>query len=247
MTHRISFVAAALLALAAAQAPPASAQKAPTTDDEKTIYALGVSIARNIEPFALTPAELEFLFAGVRDEVAGTEPAVPLDQFGPRIRTLAESRTSATAAQEKQAGATFLTQEAAAAGAKKTASGLVFRSVTEGTGATPTADDTVRVHYTGKLRDGKVFDSSTERGEPAEFKLGGVIPCWTEALQLMKVGGKAHITCPPEIAYGDRGFPGSIPPGAALAFDIELLEIVAPAPGAAAPAPAPAPAAKPAE
>jgi FKBP-type peptidyl-prolyl cis-trans isomerase FkpA len=237
MTHRSPFVAAALLALAAALAPPASAQKAPTTDDERTIYALGVSMARNLEPFGLTPAELEFLFAGVRDEVAGKEPAVSLEEYGPRIRTLAQSRSSATAAKEKEAGSAFLAQEAAASGATKTASGLVMRTISEGTGASPTAEDTVKVHYTGTLRDGTVFDSSVKRGEPAQFRLGGVIPCWTEALQAMKVGGKAHITCPPEIAYGDRGFPGSIPPGATLAFDVELLEIV---PSAAAPATPPA-------
>lgn len=239
MTHRHPFVAAALLALATAQAPPASAEKVPTTDDEKTIYALGVSMARNLASFALTPAELEFLFAGVRDEAAGKEPAVPLEQFGPRIRTLAETRTKAAAAKEKEAGATFLVAEAGATGAVKTDSGLVIRTLTEGSGSSPTTTDTVRVHYTGRLRDGTVFDSSEKRGEPAQFRLGGVIPCWTEALQTMKVGGKAHITCPPEIAYGDRGFPGSIPPGATLAFDVELLEIVA-AP-ATTPAPEPAP------
>jgi len=247
MTHRIAFVAAAFFALAGVLASSASAQKAPTTDDEKTIYALGVSIARNIEPFALTQQELEFLFAGLRDETAGKESAVPLEQYGPRIRTLAEARTQATAASERQAGSAFLGEEAGAAGATKTDSGLVFRSISEGTGATPGPDDTVKVHYTGKLRDGTVFDSSAERGEPAQFKLGGVIPCWTEALQKMKVGGKAHITCPPDMAYGDRGFPGSIPPGAPRALDVELLEIVpataAPAPPAApAPAPDPAPA-----
>jgi len=241
MTHRSPFVAAALLALAAALAPPASAQKAPSSDDEKTIYALGVSVARNLEPFDLTPEELEFAIAGLRDEIGGKPPAVALDEYGPRIRTLAEARAKATAAKEKEAGAAFAAQEAAASGAVKTDSGLVKRTIQEGTGPSPGADDTVKVHYTGTLRDGTVFDSSVKRGEPAQFKLGGVIPCWTEALQTMKVGGKAHITCPAEIAYGERGFPGSIPPGATLAFDVELLEIVPP--GAAAPAPAPAPAA----
>jgi FKBP-type peptidyl-prolyl cis-trans isomerase FkpA len=242
MTHRSPFVAAALLALAAVLASPASAQKAPSTDDEKTIYALGVSVARNLEPFSLTPEELEVLFSGMRDEVAGKQPAVALEEYGPRIRTLAEARTNATAAKEKEAGQAFLAKEAAAPGAKKSATGLVTRTIEEGTGASPTSEDRVRVHYTGTLRDGKVFDSSEKRGEPVEFQLGGVIPCWTEALQGMKVGGKAHLTCPPEIAYGDRGFPGSIPPGATLAFDVHLLEIVKQQPGGGAPAPAPAPA-----
>jgi FKBP-type peptidyl-prolyl cis-trans isomerase FkpA len=239
MTHRSPFVAAALFALAAALAPSASAQKAPTTDDEKTIYALGVSVARNLEPFELTPEELEFVIAGLRDEIAGKPSAVALEEYGPRIRTLAQTRATATAAKEREAGQAFAAQEAAAPGATKKPSGLILRTVQEGTGPSPSADDTVKVHYTGTLRDGTVFDSSTKRGEPAQFKLGGVIPCWTEALQTMKVGGKAHITCPAEIAYGDRGFPGSIPPGATLAFDVELLEIVKPEPGAA-PAPAPA-------
>jgi len=242
MTHRIAFVAAAaLVALAGVLVSSASAQKAPATDDEKTIYALGVSIARNIEPFALTQEELQFLFAGLRDEIAGKESAVPLDEYGPRIRTLAEARTQATAVAERKAGDAFLAQEAGADGATKLASGLVFRSITEGSGPSPGPEDTVRVHYTGKLRDGTVFDSSAERGEPAQFRLGGVIPCWTEALQKMKVGGKAHITCPPDMAYGDRGFPGSIPPGATLAFDVELLEILPSQEPPAAPAPPGAP------
>jgi FKBP-type peptidyl-prolyl cis-trans isomerase FkpA len=237
MTHRSPFVAAALVALAAALAPPASAQKAPSTDEEKTIYALGVSVARNLEPFELTPEELEFVISGLRDEVAGKPSAVSLEEYGPRIRTLAQSRATATATKEKEAGKAFAAEAAAAPGAVTTPSGLVKRVIEEGTGPSPTAEDTVKVNYTGKLRDGKVFDSTADRGEPAQFKLNGVIPCWTEALQTMKVGGKAHITCPSDIAYGDRGFPGTIPPGATLSFEVELLEIVKPAEGSAAPAP----------
>jgi FKBP-type peptidyl-prolyl cis-trans isomerase FkpA len=108
----------------------------------------------------------------------------------------------------------------------------VKRVVKEGSGASPALTDTVKVHYHGTLRDGTVFDSSVDRGEPAEFPLDRVIPCWTEAVQTMKVGEKAHITCPSEIAYGDRGAPPKIKGGAALAFDVELIEI-----GKAAPAP----------
>jgi FKBP-type peptidyl-prolyl cis-trans isomerase len=98
--------------------------------------------------------------------------------------------------------------------------------VKEGSGASPAASDTVKVHYHGTLRDGSVFDSSVDRGTPAEFPLNRVIPCWTEAVQGMKVGEKAHITCPSEIAYGDRGMPPAIKGGTALAFDVELIEIV---------------------
>ena len=115
---------------------------------------------------------------------------------------------------------------AQAPGPVTTASGLVYESLKEGSGESPKATDTVKVHYHGTLRDGSVFDSSVERGTPAEFPLNRVIPCWTEAVQGMKVGEKAHITCPSEIAYGDRGMPPKIKGGTALAFDVELIEIV---------------------
>ena len=110
-------------------------------------------------------------------------------------------------------------------GAEVTASGLVFRSLKEGNGGSPQASDTVRVHYKGTLPDGKEFDSSYSRGQPAEFPLNRVIPCWTEGLQKMKTGGKAKLTCPPEIAYGSRGASGVIPPNATLHFEVELLGI----------------------
>ena len=105
------------------------------------------------------------------------------------------------------------------------ASGLVYQSLKEGTGASPKASDTVRVHYHGTLADGKVFDSSVQRGQPAEFPLNRVIPCWTEGVQMMKVGGKAKLTCPPQIAYGARGAAGVIPPNATLTFEVELLGV----------------------
>ena len=104
-------------------------------------------------------------------------------------------------------------------------SGLIFQSLADGKGASPAATDVVRVHYRGTFPDGKEFDSSYKRGEPAEFPLNGVIPCWTEGVQLMKVGGKAKLTCPPAIAYGKRGAGGVIPPDATLNFEIELLAI----------------------
>ena len=119
---------------------------------------------------------------------------------------------------------------AAAAAAKEpgavvTASGLVYRSLTEGTGPTPAATDTVKVHYRGSFPDGKEFDSSHKRGAPTEFPLNRVIPCWTEGVQRMKVGSKARLTCPPGIAYGERGAGNVIPPNATLHFEIELLGV----------------------
>ncbi len=111
-------------------------------------------------------------------------------------------------------------------GAVVTASGLVFRSLKEGTGAQPTAKSVVKVHYRGTFLDGREFDSSYKRGEPATFPLGNVVPCWTEGVQRIQVGGKAKLTCPPAIAYGAAGAGGVIPPNATLQFEVELIEIV---------------------
>ena len=114
----------------------------------------------------------------------------------------------------------------AAASSASTAPALTYKSLREGKGASPTAADTVKVNYRGTLLDGTEFDSSYKRNEPATFPLGRVIPCWTQGVQRMKVGGKAELVCPPELAYGDRGAGGVIPPRATLKFEIELLEIV---------------------
>lgn len=106
-----------------------------------------------------------------------------------------------------------------------TKSGLVYQSLKDGSGAAPSASDTVKVHYRGTLADGREFDSSYKRGEPIEFPLSRVIPCWTEGVQLMKPGGKARLTCPPSIAYGERGAGGVIPPNATLQFEVELIAV----------------------
>ena len=130
----------------------------------------------------------------------------------------------AVIAGEKQASEAWVAEQAALPGADRSATGVVVIPIAEGTGANPTADSTVRVHYHGTLRDGSVFDSSVERGEPISFPLGNVISCWTEGVQKIKVGGKAKLVCPSETAYGDQGS-GSIPGGAALAFEVELIAI----------------------
>lgn len=124
-----------------------------------------------------------------------------------------------------QAADPVAAKSAAEAGATTTASGLVYRALKEGTGASPAATDTVRVHYKGTFADGKEFDSSYSRGQPAEFPLNRVIKCWTEGVQKMKVGGKAKLTCPAAIAYGERGAGGVIPPNTTLLFEVELLAI----------------------
>jgi FKBP-type peptidyl-prolyl cis-trans isomerase FkpA len=109
---------------------------------------------------------------------------------------------------------------------EKTASGILITTMKEGSGASPKSADMVQVHYRGTLSDGKEFDSSFKRGQPATFPLNRVIPCWTEGVQTMKVGGKAKLVCPPNLAYGSRGVPGTIPPDSVLVFEIELLDIV---------------------
>jgi FKBP-type peptidyl-prolyl cis-trans isomerase FkpA len=119
----------------------------------------------------------------------------------------------------------YLDKAAAEPGAQRTASGLVYREIKAGTGAHPTAADTVKVHYRGTLTNGTEFDSSYKRNEPLSFPLRGVIPCWTEGVQMMKVGGKSQLVCPSGIAYGDVGHPPEIPGGATLVFEVELLGI----------------------
>ncbi len=212
-------------------AAPGKATAAEATSEEaqeraNVLYALGISLARNLEPFSLTPEELSHVVRGLEDGIAGREPAVDIRAYGGKLRQLAETRLRASAEAERKASAAFVVEAASRDGAETTESGLVYRSIEEGSGPSPTASDQVRVHYHGTLRDGTVFDSSVERGEPVTFPLGRVIPCWTEALQKMHVGGKAEIVCPAEIAYGDRGAPPHIKPGAALRFEVELLDIV---------------------
>jgi FKBP-type peptidyl-prolyl cis-trans isomerase FkpA len=198
----------------------------PQTEEQKTFYALGLSLGRQVQMFNLSPEELEYVKAGLQAQVTGAESAVDLQTYGPKLSELARTRSMAMVTKEKEKAKTFLEQAAKEEGATRTESGIVYKSLQEGTGASPGPTDMVKVHYRGTLPDGKEFDSSHKRGEPAQFPLNGVIRCWTEGVQKMKAGGKAKLVCPSELAYGDRGTPG-IPGGAALVFEIELLEVVA--------------------
>jgi FKBP-type peptidyl-prolyl cis-trans isomerase FkpA len=156
--------------------------------------------------------------AGVGPIALALAVALPLAGVG-----AAASAQTPAASPDNEAAA----RAAAEPGAVVSDSGLVYRSLHAGSGPRPLATDTVRVHYRGTLPDGREFDSSYSRGQPATFPLNRVIPCWTEGLQRMQVGGKARLTCPPGIAYGDRGAGGVIPPGATLHFEVELLGVVA--------------------
>ena len=215
-----------LLLPATAFAQAASSPAGPQTDEQKTIYALGLIIERSLREFDLSAAELEVVTRAISDGRAG-KPAVELDEWGPKVEALSSAREARITEREKQASAAYLAKAATETGAVRTESGIVYIETTAGTGASPTAADRVKVHYRGTLINGNEFDSSYARNEPSEFPLGGVIPCWTEGVQRMKVGGKARLVCPAESAYGDRGN-SDIPGGAALVFEIELLDVVKP-------------------
>ena len=217
---------AAILALTPACLAAPSAAPELKTDDEKAIYALGVILSNNIAAFSLTPAELEILKAGITDGVLKNDKKVDPDSMRAKLQELAKTRAEALSVAENKAGKEFLAKIATEPGCEKSGSGLIYESVKEGTGESPKATDKVKVHYTGTLIDGTVFDSSVKRGEPIDFALNGVIPCWTEGVQKMKVGGKAKLYCPSDLAYGERGAPPLIKPGATLVFEVELLEIV---------------------
>jgi FKBP-type peptidyl-prolyl cis-trans isomerase FkpA len=204
-------------------AAPAAAPGALTTDDQKTIYALGLSMAQQLSQMGITPAEYAIIKQALTDSAAG-KPALELSAWQPKFGTFANARSVKLAAAEKVKSKAFLDAASAEPGATRAPSGLVYRELAAGSGASPKATDKVRVNYRGTLTNGTEFDSSYKRNMPAEFPLNGVIPCWTEGVQKMKVGGKSKLVCPSEIAYGDQGRP-SIPPGATLVFEIELLAI----------------------
>lgn len=195
------------------------------SDDQQAIYALGATLAQMVQQYDLSPDEVDILIDGLRDGLLGKELKVDLTKAQARLRSLGQARQARVAAREEAAGKAFLEQAATHKGAERTESGLVIETIQEGSGESPGPHDTVRVHYTGRLRDGTVFDSSVKRGSPATFPLDQVIPCWAEGLQKMKVGGTAKLYCPASLAYGSRGAPPKIKPGAALVFEVELLGI----------------------
>ncbi len=234
---------AALLLAGAARAEdkkpapvPAAAAPAKLSGAEldRALHAVGLSVARSLEPFALTEAELATVQKGIRDGVTGKASLALDEKTGKVVQELVQQRLAAAAEREKVKGDEYLKKAAAEKGAVKTASGLIYRSLKEGTGPQPAATDKVKVHYTGTFVDGRVFDSSVQRGQPIDFPLNGVIPCWTEGVAKMKVGGKARLVCPSSIAYGAGGRPPQIPGNAVLTFEVELLGIDA-APPAHAP------------
>ena len=220
---RIPFLSAALILVFSATS---HAQGIPETDDEKAFYSIGTSIASQLERAKpISESELDVLVQGLRDAVREKTLSVEQNEGATLVRAMLEQREARAIEAETVAAVEFLAAEAAKKDAQTTESGLIYTVIKAGTGPSPTATDKVRVHYHGTLRDGTVFDSSVERGEAAEFPLNRVIPCWTEGVAMMKVGGKSRLVCPAEIAYGNRST-GRIPAGAALTFEVELIEIL---------------------
>ncbi len=253
-TAMIAVTPGAYAAASSNGAAPAGAAAAPSpksthpggaaaASDERMFYALGVLLSRNqnLAALDLSDQELKQVLAGFRDGYQHHAQIDDPETYLPQMQALQRSREQAVADRQKTAGATFMAKVAALPGAQKTTTGLIYIPSMQGKGAHPGPMDRVKVQYSGKLIDGSVFDSSYKRGQPATFPLAGIIPCWKEALQLMKVGGHARVVCPSDLAYGDHGRPPVIPPGATLDFQIELLDVVAaPTPAVAVPnAPAP--------
>jgi len=203
-----------------------------TTGVQKTSYCLGLDVGMSMKRL---PIELDSdaLLAGMLDMLKDTPPKVSREEFSQLMEELQktlkskqESATHEAGAGNSAAGAAYMAENAKKDGVTVTASGLQVEILEAGDGAQPQATDTVRVHYSGKLLNGQEFDSSYGRGEPAEFPLNQVIAGWTEGLQLLKVGGKARLTIPPELAYGAQGAGNVIGPNSTLVFEVELLAVV---------------------
>ncbi len=218
---------ACLAAISCSNAAGPAAAAEPKTDDEKTFYALGVFLSNSIASFNLSASEIEFVKGGLTDGALHHPPKVDMATYGQKLQQLAQSRAASGATADKKSGSEFLAKAALEKGAVKGPGGFIIEEIKAGTGASPKPTDTVKVNYKGSLIDGTVFDSSDSHGgAPAVFQLNGVIPCWTQGVGMMKVGGKSRLICPPEMAYGDRGAPPRIRPGSTLVFEVELVDIV---------------------
>ena len=204
----------------------ATAQE-PTTDEQKTLYALGLAVNQSLSNFNLSETEFELVKSGITDGFLKRPSKVDLQAFGLKISELQQARASVIAETEKKVGAAFLSKVATESDTKKTESGAVLKAIKEGNGATPKVSDMVKVRYTGTLIDGTVFDSSAKQGEAAMLRVNEMSKCWVEGIQQIKVGGKSKLVCPSSLAYRDKGLPPLIKPGATLVFEIELLEIIA--------------------
>jgi FKBP-type peptidyl-prolyl cis-trans isomerase FkpA len=203
-----------------------------TTEKQKVSYMVGMDVGRNLGQIK-DEIDVDVLVQGMKDAMAGGETKLTPEQanevkqaFMQKMQAKATEERTAAAAANRTEGEAFLAENGKKPGVRTTESGLQYQVITEGKGPKPAATDKVKVHYVGTLIDGTKFDSSIDRGQPAEFALNGVIKGWTEALQLMPVGSKYKLFVPSDLAYGEQGTPGPIGPNATLIFEVELLEIV---------------------
>ncbi len=203
-------------------------KKAPSlkTEDDKIVYTIGHDMGTNFQTLQLSSSEVNTLLAAISDGINNKKSAVDKKSVQKGIQQFVMGRKNKLKDVESKAAATYLEGIAKTEGIVKMPNGIMYKITKEGTGVMPKATDRVKVHYHGTLRDGTVFDSSKDRGSPATFPLNQVIPCWTQGMQKLKVGSKADLYCPSAVAYGDNGRGGKIKPGAALKFEVELLEIV---------------------
>ncbi len=193
---------------------------------DKLSYAWGLAMGHQLKGMGMNSLNVEDFKDAVKSVYDGSEPAMNIDEAQKLIQEYLSDLQSKAEEAAKAAGKKFLEENKSNADVKETASGLQYVVEKEGTGAQPTAEDEVTVHYTGRLLDGTVFDSSVNRGEPATFPLNRVIPGWTEGVQLMKEGAKYTFFIPSDLAYGPQGIPGAIPPHSTLIFDVELIKVV---------------------
>lgn len=199
------------------------------TDEDKLSYGVGLNIGSGLVQQGLPGINTEAIFQGIRDSIGGAEPMVDqkeLEEVLGRLRDREQAKLTAIMEENTVKGTAFLTENGAREGVVTTESGLQYQILSEGDGAIPSLESVVKTHYHGTLIDGTVFDSSVDRGEPTQFAVNQVIPGWTEALQLMKVGSKWRIYVPSELAYGEMSPGPAIPPNSTLIFDVELLEIL---------------------
>lgn len=204
----------------------ASAESLPKNQEQKTLYAIGLTVSQQLAVFNLTSDELSIVVQAILDSGNGRKPEIELKDYAEKVQELARIRRKIQGEKLASANKDFLEKALKEKGAIKTESGLVYLSLKEGTGPSPKSPDVVKVNYRGTLADGKEFDSTYRRGKPLEIKLDRGIKCWSEGLQKMRSGAKARLVCPSDLAYGDSGVSDIILPGATIAFEVELLEVL---------------------
>ncbi len=206
--------------------PKAASGPALTTEKENILYVMGVLLGRPVSVLGLSEAELALVQQGLTDSAGGKPLRASPDTWAPKIPEFTKQRLAEVAAVEKKKSLPFFEKEAAQPGTLRQPSGYLFREISPGRGGGPAPNGKVLVRYTGTLGDGTVFDSTTRIGRPVVLNLGEMMPCLKDALTLMKVGGRARVVCPSELAFGENGHPPYVKPGATVAFDLELVDLV---------------------